>query len=158
MIRKSLTILSLIGLLLSVGLWGVSCQGLHYLKEWPEDRPNQSMYVILRFGTASGTFFWERLLRFSSLDKTYVRWVWGEKPSAWFHYKWRWLPEVSRGGGETRFSMPLYLPLLVFASWPLSQCFSVHRRRKRKKLGLCVKCGYDLRGSKERCPECGTGY
>ena len=30
-------------------------------------------------------------------------------------------------------------------------------RRKRKKLGRCVKCGYDLRGSEERCSECGTG-
>ena len=34
----------------------------------------------------------------------------------------------------------------------------VLHRRKRAKRGHCLHCGYDLRGSTERCPECGTEF
>jgi hypothetical protein len=52
--------------------------------------------------------------------------------------------------------IPIWLPLIVGIA--LSTLFILARRRiyHRLKSGHCLQCGYDLRESKDNCPECGT--
>ena len=50
--------------------------------------------------------------------------------------------------------MPLW-PFLVASGIPAALLF-VRKRRNRFASGCCKACGYALRASKKRCPECGT--
>ena len=48
-------------------------------------------------------------------------------------------------------------PIAVCATiWPALSMARMIRRRRRTRSGLCPSCGYDLRGTSERCPECGA--
>ena len=49
--------------------------------------------------------------------------------------------------------IPYWLPALLFAALP---AWWMMRRPRRVRAGHCGNCGYDLRASKDRCPECGT--
>ncbi len=75
-----------------------------------------------------------------------------------------WRPSGARYGAfswiEWRFilRMPHWFVVLLAAILPAWRFGGFARRRRRYRLehGLCVHCGYDLRGTPERCPECGT--
>lgn len=58
----------------------------------------------------------------------------------------------------TRLRLPLWLPSIAFTPIPvLAFIRGPLRRRRRRKKGFCVKCGYNLRGNVSGiCPECGS--
>ena len=65
----------------------------------------------------------------------------------------------SVGVNRTRYiylGMNWAVPFVIFAAPPALAAVSFVRRRRRRKAGMCRECGYDLRASSDRCPECGT--
>ena len=86
-----------------------------------------------------------------------------------------WYPTINRGfsgfpvrasdlGGPTRLHwnirLPHWIAIALTGALPLSWVVRQGKRtitsRQRRRSGLCLTCGYDLRASPDRCPECGT--
>lgn len=75
-------------------------------------------------------------------------------------------PTWGPAGGPATFvtyhelSVPYSLPVAIcgiILFWPVVR-LAVNQRRQRARAasGFCPQCGYDLRASGRRCPECGT--
>ncbi|HEY7089011.1 MAG TPA: hypothetical protein VH518_13030 [Tepidisphaeraceae bacterium] len=78
--------------------------------------------------------------------------------STWcgFHFELG-VPLGSVPGTKTIVFIPHWLLALVFAVCPSWWLLRERRRRAAlRAVGRCKTCGYDLRATPDRCPECGT--
>ncbi len=160
MIRRVLLGFGLFILSLTVGLW-VTSYGFKHGFGIRRDGPQVRFQFLSKRGRAVVIFGGKRLSWLDGTDLT--EWDWGAMNSeseAWLGV-FSAAPIVwsigSAGWWSLRFNYSwIVLPLAVGCSvlyWP------IHRRKRRRRRGCCVSCGYDLRlleGS--RCPECAEPF
>ena len=53
-------------------------------------------------------------------------------------------------------AVPHWLPALLLSLAPARRLVRRLQCRRRARAGLCPRCGYDLRATRDRCPECGA--
>ena len=69
----------------------------------------------------------------------------------WFTYRF-WIEPSSPPCRWIYVGIPLWCPLAMTS---LAPTVWLMKRKKASKAGVCIYCGYDLRATPDRCPECG---
>jgi hypothetical protein len=178
-LRGLLNLLTLLSLLLCLAV-----AGLWVRSHWRADTFNHAYQRDGRHGVLLRAEFNSGTARISRYDAEYVGPESDDAGTVlpqrirnlpWWHDRISRLPdrlserlllgfgyERTRVGGNPPMSeqvrtvtAPLWVGVAVFGILPLLLALRLDRRRRRAEAGLCACCGYDLRASPGRCPECG---
>lgn len=168
--RHFFTIISVLSLLLFVGvcvLWVRSyfvierVGRVHYSPGIPNEahnlflQANQGVVQLIDAGDPAENF-------------SHVRWVWkswpahqtffgADEPPLLRAIGIGWIRTRTVLTGEMYWEVHVRFALLASVCALTTMLLVWHRwRTTRRRPGLCLECGYDLRASPERCPECGT--
>lgn len=123
----------------SLVLWVLSLDGEHVLAtnmsdgDWLTIERGRLVYSRLFHRSGFGRYY-----HTSPLDGTVVL----------LNFEW------DRGYGGATVAIPLWFPVLLFLATGMAVL--MNGKRKQFGRGFCRQCGYDLRASPDRCPECGT--
>jgi hypothetical protein len=72
----------------------------------------------------------------------------------WHGSGWLYRGQLSNNSTITVLVIPFWLPVSLLSLLLMAEYFL--RQKKKTPSGHCPVCGYDLRASPLRCPECGT--
>jgi hypothetical protein len=167
------TVLSLLLCLAACVLWAMSYRGTY---NWRAERvagpAGDATHTLIDLGWQAGVFKAGRMV------------LWGrDEPESPWRFRVDRYPRSNSGLEDTRFGfewvsktwvydpqrqarrrtdalrLPLWSVVLVSLALPGRWVVAAALRRRRKRLTAlqrCPSCGYDLRATPDRCPECGT--
>lgn len=186
MLRRLWTFFGSVSLLLFVAvcvLWVRSFwvgDAVEWRRVTRDDRIIWSWYMVLssgKGGVGLSRDAEDYEAAYATLDDTGPRWLlegWRRRaptyPQPAFHagagkpspmFALRWGDAGNRRSGTVRWELilPYWVPALLFALAPAARLWRLVRNRRasgRASLGRCRACGYDLRATPDRCPECGA--
>ncbi len=147
------TLLSLLGLVLSIMLWAATyffsiaiiCDS-RTVWEFSKGCVGRNTPIFSAAPFAQGGIGANAIYDLSTIHRFW-------KSRAFDGWETIWTPKLKLN--PLRIVIPLWIPTLLFLTLTIAFMRGPLRRRRRRRKGFCLTCGYNLRGTPERCPECG---
>lgn len=158
-----LAILSLLPCVATVALWARS----YWISDalgWGTARPMQGMYQFRKVASTSGVlWFAKEDTGFPVFTATFLQGWESHEVTGRHQWETEYLDIYRVGFGYARkpgvqfvICVPHWFVAAVLLTPSVAAWGVARRRRRHFRQGRCPTCGYDLRATPERCPECGT--